>query len=49
MKSPVLLVAAALTIAILLAGSLLIVTETRGEDALWPTVKPAESIVPAPR
>ncbi|HEV3500874.1 MAG TPA: hypothetical protein VGZ92_11155 [Bradyrhizobium sp.] len=33
MKTPVILVAAALTIAILLAASLLIATGTRGEDA----------------
>jgi hypothetical protein len=33
MKAPVVLVAAALTVAILLAASLLIATETRGETA----------------
>ena len=36
MKAPVLLVTATLTMAILLAASLLIATGTRGEDALWP-------------
>jgi len=36
MKTPVVLVAAALTIAILLAASLLIATGTRGESALAP-------------
>jgi hypothetical protein len=36
MKAPVVLVAAALTVAILLAASLLIATGTRGGDALWP-------------
>jgi hypothetical protein len=36
MKTPVFLVTAALTLAILLAVSLLIVTGTRGEDASWP-------------
>jgi hypothetical protein len=36
MKTPVVLVTAALTVAILLAASLLIVTGTRGENALWP-------------
>jgi hypothetical protein len=35
MKTPVVLVAAALTVAILVAASFLIVTETRGENALW--------------
>lgn len=46
MKAPVVLVAAALTVAILLATSLLIVTGTRGEDALWPlTGKPAGRIM----
>jgi hypothetical protein len=36
MKTPVVLVTVTLTVAILLAGSLLIVTGTRGESALWP-------------
>jgi hypothetical protein len=36
MKAPVVLVTAALTVAILLAASLLIATGTRGEDLLWP-------------
>jgi hypothetical protein len=35
MKIPVVLVAAALTIAILVAASFLIATETRGDNALW--------------
>jgi hypothetical protein len=37
MKSPVVLVAVALTAAILLAASLLIATGTRGEDAARPS------------
>jgi hypothetical protein len=36
MKTPVVLVAAALTVAILLAASFLIATGTRGEDVLGP-------------
>jgi hypothetical protein len=45
MKTPVILVAAALTIAILLAASLLIATGTRGEDAPGPhAVSPAGQI-----
>jgi hypothetical protein len=36
MKSPVVLVSAALTVAILLAASLLIATGTRGNDAPSP-------------
>jgi len=36
MKTPVVLVTVALTVAILLAASILIATGTRGEDALWP-------------
>jgi aldose sugar dehydrogenase len=35
MKSPVVLVTAALTVAILLAASFLIATGTRGENAFW--------------
>jgi hypothetical protein len=39
MKTPVVLVTAALTMGILLAATLLIVTGTRGEDACgWRTV-----------
>jgi hypothetical protein len=38
MKSPVVLVTAALTAAILLAASLLIATGTRGEGALQPLI-----------
>jgi hypothetical protein len=42
MRTPVVLVAAALTIAILLAASFLIATGTRGEDAALPlTANPA--------
>jgi hypothetical protein len=45
MKTPVLLVTAALTAAILLTTSLLIATGTRGESKLWPlTDHPAEQI-----
>jgi hypothetical protein len=36
MKTPVVLVTLMLATAILLTASLLIVTGTRGEDALWP-------------
>jgi hypothetical protein len=36
MKTPVVLVTVALTMAILLAASFLIVTGTRGENAFWP-------------
>ena len=50
MKTPVVLVTATLTVAILLAASLLIVTGTRGEDAPWPLgAHPARSAVPPPR
>jgi hypothetical protein len=35
MKTPVVLVTVALTVAILLAASFLIATGTRGDDALW--------------
>lgn len=37
MKAPVVLVATVLTVAILLAASLLIVTGTRGDNASWPS------------
>jgi hypothetical protein len=47
MKTPVALVTAALTIAILLAASLLIATGTRGEDTPF-TGNPAGRILPAP-
>jgi hypothetical protein len=47
MKAPVILVTAALTVAILLAASLLIATGTRGKDSLWP-LPHASRIVPAP-
>jgi hypothetical protein len=36
MKAPVVLVTAALTVATLLAASLLIATGTHGEDSPWP-------------
>jgi hypothetical protein len=46
MKTPVLIVTAALTAAILLAASLLIVTGTRGEGAQRPlTDHPADRVV----
>jgi hypothetical protein len=45
MKTPVVLVTVTLTVAILLAGSLLIATGTRGESALWPlAADPADQI-----
>jgi hypothetical protein len=48
MKTPVVLVTAALTAAILLAASLLIATGTRGENAFWPlTGNPAGRSAPA--
>ncbi|MGB8605984.1 hypothetical protein [Bradyrhizobium sp.] len=47
MKTPVVLVTAALTVAILLAASHLIATGTRGETALRPlTADPAGWILP---
>jgi hypothetical protein len=49
MKAPVVIVTATLTLAILLAASLLIATGTRGENALrLPTWNPAGRILPAP-
>jgi len=50
MKTPVVVVTAALTLAILLATSLLIVTTTRGEDSLWPLAGRAagRTVPPAP-
>jgi hypothetical protein len=49
MKTPVVLVTTALTVAILLAASLLIATGTRGEDAPSPsTGNPAGRIVLTP-
>jgi hypothetical protein len=47
MKSPVVLVTAALTAAILLAASLLIATGTRGEDTAEPRANPPGRILPA--
>jgi hypothetical protein len=47
MKAPVVLVAAALTVAILVAALFLIVTETHGEHAPWRLHgSPVEKIVP---
>jgi hypothetical protein len=47
MKTPVVIVAVSLTIAILLAASFLIATGTRGEVAPAPfTVNPADRILP---
>jgi hypothetical protein len=40
MKTPVVVVSAALTVAILLAASLVIVTGTRGEDGAAPPANP---------
>jgi hypothetical protein len=49
MKAPVVIVTATLTLAILLAASLLIATGTRGENALrQPTGNPAGRALPAP-
>ncbi len=49
MKTPVVLVTVALTVAILLTASLLIATGTRGENASWPfTAGPAGRTVPTP-
>jgi hypothetical protein len=49
MRTPVVLVAAALTIAILLAASFLIATGTRGEDARLPLAgRPAGPILRQP-
>ena len=42
MKTPVVLVTAALTVAILLAASFLIATGTRGENAFRPLLMPAD-------
>ena len=46
MKSPVVIVTAALTVAILLTASFLIATGTRGENAL--ARRPAEMVQTAP-
>jgi hypothetical protein len=47
MRTPVLLVTAALTVAILLAASLLIATGTRGDNMLWPLAgNPAGRMAP---
>jgi len=43
MKTPVVLVAAALTVAILVAASFLIATKTHGENALWRLTQPRMS------
>jgi hypothetical protein len=45
MKAPVIIVSATLTVAILLAASLLLITGTRGEEASRPAVEaPAHGI-----
>lgn len=50
MKTPVVFVTLMLATAILLAASLLIVTGTHGEDALWPLkAHPAGSAMPPQR
>jgi hypothetical protein len=46
MKTPVVLVAVTLTVAILLAASLLIATGTRGESALWPLAADPAARIP---
>jgi hypothetical protein len=46
MKTPVLLVTATLTVAILLAASFLIATGTRGEDARAPSASNSTRILP---
>jgi len=48
MKTPVILVTAALTAAILLAASLLIATGTRGEGALRPLTDHAAGVLTSP-
>jgi aldose sugar dehydrogenase len=45
MKAPVVLVAVALTVAILLTASLLIATGTRGENASWPITGKTAGII----
>jgi hypothetical protein len=47
MKAPVVIVTATLTLAILLAASLLIATGTRGENAFLPPVDAARWHAPA--
>ena len=48
MRTPVVLVTAALTVAILQAASFLIATGTRGDDMLWPpTGNPAGRMAPS--
>jgi hypothetical protein len=46
MTTPVVSVSAALTVAILLAASLVIVTGTRGEDGAAPPANPAVRMAP---
>ncbi len=50
MKTPVVLVTLMLATAILLAASLLFVSGTRGEDALWPLAdhKSGRAVLPQP-
>jgi hypothetical protein len=48
MKTPVVLVTAGLTVAILVVASFLIATGTRGESSLWPPAgDPSEQILPS--
>jgi hypothetical protein len=47
MRAPVVIVTAALTVAILLSASLLIVTGTRGEDAASPVTQRIMTSAPA--
>jgi hypothetical protein len=46
MRTPVVVVTATLTVAILLTASLVIVTGTRGEDGAAPPAKPSVRIAP---
>ena len=48
MKTPVVVVATTLTVAILLAASFLIATGTRGEEARAPLVVSPAADIPAP-
>jgi hypothetical protein len=48
MKTPVVLVTAGLTVAILVVASFLIATGTRGETSLWPPAgNPAQRMLPS--
>jgi hypothetical protein len=46
MKTPVVVVAFSLAMAILLTASLLIATGTRGENAAWPLAAEASQTIP---